>query len=101
MNELTKDTFEQAKEGKVLVDFWAPWCGPCKQLGPNFEEASKEAEGVKFFKVNVDEQSELAGEFEVRSIPTILFLENGEVKERTVGALGKGQILDKIEEVFE
>ena len=77
--ELTKDNFEQVVTGNdiVVVDFWAPWCGPCKGFAPVFEAASEKHPDVVFAKVNTDEQQELAGHFSIRSIPTIsLFRES-------------------------
>ncbi|MBR9703064.1 thioredoxin family protein, partial [Candidatus Woesearchaeota archaeon] len=74
MDELTKDTFSDfIKEGKVVVDFWAPWCGPCKQMAPEFEAAAPEAGEVKFAKVNTENEGELAGEKGIRGIPTVIF----------------------------
>ena len=77
--ELTKDNFEQVVTGNdiVVVDFWAPWCGPCKGFAPVYEAASEKHPDVVFAKVNTDEQQELAGHFSIRSIPTIsLFRES-------------------------
>ena len=77
----------------VLVDFWATWCGPCRMLSPIIEEIAKEYAGkVKVGKVNVDEQRELALQFGVSSIPTVMVFENGEVKETSVGYRPKEEI---------
>ena len=72
--ELTKDNFEDVvtKNDMVVVDFWAPWCGPCKGFAPIYEAASEQHQDVVFAKVNTDEQQELAGHFAIRSIPTIM-----------------------------
>ncbi len=77
----------------ILVDFWAEWCGPCKAIGPVLDELAGEYAGkVKIGKVNVDEQQDLAAQFGVRSIPTLLFIKNGQVVEQAVGAKGKGAL---------
>lgn len=96
---LTSDNFNeevlQDKENKVLVDFWASWCGPCKMLSPIIDEiAAEDHEGIKIAKVNVDENQTLAMKYQVMSIPTILIFQNGEVIKDSVGALQKEQILE-------
>jgi len=77
--DLTKDTFRDTvtKEGIVLVDWWAPWCGPCRAFKPIFEAASEQHHDITFAKVNTDEQSELSGAFEIRSIPTVMLFRDG------------------------
>lgn len=82
----------------VLVDFWAEWCGPCRAIAPIIEELSVELHGkMKVAKVDVDEAQDLAAQFEVSSIPTLLILKNGKVVEEMLGAMPKAQLLAKIQ----
>ena len=93
---VTKDNFQEEVvncEKKVLVDFWASWCGPCRRVSPVIEEIAGERDDIKVCKINVDEQSELANQFQVMSIPTLMVMQNGEVVNQAVGALPKSQIL--------
>ncbi|QWU79586.1 thioredoxin [Campylobacter novaezeelandiae] len=95
--ELTSENFSEIKEGVALVDFWAPWCGPCRMLSPVIDELANDFEGkAKICKVNTDEQGDLAAEYGVRSIPTLIFFKNGEVIDQLVGAQSKQAIADKI-----
>ncbi len=96
---LTSDNFEEEvlneKDKKVLVDFWASWCGPCKMLSPIIDEiASEDHEGLKVCKVNVDENQSLAMKYQVMSIPTLLLFENGQVVKTSIGALQKDKVLE-------
>ena len=96
--ELTNENFEATtSKGVALVDFWAPWCGPCRMIAPVIEELAEEFEGkAAICKVNTDEQQELGTKFGVRSIPTILIMKDGEVVETMVGAASKQAFTDKI-----
>lgn len=94
---LTEANFEQEiKEGKVLVDFWAAWCGPCQMLSPIVEEVAEEEEDLKVGKVNVDEQPALAMRFGIASIPTLLLFKDGELVNKSVGYMDKMDLLDFI-----
>ena len=94
---ITKENFEQEvlqSTKLVLLDFWASWCGPCRMLSPIVDEVAEERTDVKVGKVNVDEQPELAGEFGVMSIPTLLVFEQGKLVRQAVGARPKAGVLD-------
>ena len=94
---LTKENFpmEANRPGqKVLIDFWASWCGPCRMLSPIVDEVAEERTDVKVGKVNVDEQPDLAAEFGVMSIPTLLLFENGKLVRQAVGARPKSGVLE-------
>ena len=95
--ELTSENFDVIKEGVALVDFWAPWCGPCRMIAPIIEELANDYDGkAKICKVNTDEAQDLAVQFGVRSIPTILFFKDGERKAQLIGAQSKQIIADKL-----
>ena len=81
---------------KVLLDFWAPWCGPCRMLAPILDQVAAERSDIKVAKVNVDEEPELAGQFRVYSIPTLAVMKNGELVHQSAGAKPKNQILSMI-----
>jgi len=82
---------------KVLVDFWAPWCGPCRMVSPIVDEIAEENSAIMVAKVNIDEQPQLASEYGVMSIPTLIVFENGEVANKAVGARNKSFILQMLE----
>ena len=99
---LTDDTFEQEvlkSDVPVLVDFWAPWCGPCQMMGPIVEDLSKEYDAgkIKVAKMNVDENQATPGAYKVMSIPTFLVFKGGEVVDQTVGGVGKDKLKEMIE----
>lgn len=81
-------------EGKVLVDFYADWCGPCRALGPILENVSKQEGSIDIVKLNVDENQDLAAKYNVMTIPTMMIFEKGEVKNTTMGLMGEKQILE-------
>jgi thioredoxin len=95
--ELTKDNFEKtvSENPMVIVDFWAPWCGPCRGFAPVYEKASEQHTDVVFAKVNTDEQQELAGAFNIRSIPTLMVFREKVILFQQAGAL-PGQALEQV-----
>ncbi len=94
--KINKNNFEQEvikSDKKVLIDFYADWCGPCRMVGPILEEIAAEHPEYKICKVNVDEENELAAKFKIMSIPAIFVLENGNIVNKSLGAMPKAQIL--------
>lgn len=92
---ITKENFDSEvlkAEGTVLVDFWATWCGPCRMLSPIVDEVASECPDVKVGKINVDEQPELAQQFGIMSIPTLLVFKNGEKVQESVGLIPKEKV---------
>ena len=84
-------------EKLVIVDFWATWCGPCRMLSPILDEVEEELEGkIQVVKVNIDDAEEIAMRYRIMSIPTLIFFKGGEMVDRTVGAMPKNILLDKI-----
>ena len=97
--ELTKENFEQVVTSNptVIVDYWAPWCGPCRGFAPVFEKVSEAHPDVVFAKVNTDESQQVAMQHNIRSIPTVLLFKNGQVVETIVGALPKRHFVDMVQ----
>jgi len=99
--QLTSANFKEEVldyQGVTLVDFWAPWCGPCQMVGPVMEEIAKEMEGkVKVGKVNVDEEGALGQEYEIMSIPAVFVFKNGELVEKLIGAMALESYIEVLE----
>ena len=103
MKHVTDTSFDSdvlKAEGAILIDFWAEWCGPCKQIAPALEELSQELGGkVPIAKVNIDENPQTPGKYGVRGIPTLMIFKNGQVAATKVGALPKSKLKEWIESV--
>ena len=96
---ISKNNFESEvllSDKPVLLDFWAPWCGPCRMVSPILDEIAAEKPEIKVGKVNVDEQPELASQFGVMSIPTLVVMKNGKIVNQAMGARPKGAILSML-----
>ena len=102
IQHLTSENFKSTVDSStvpVLVDFWAPWCGPCKAIAPVLEELAGEMAGkLSIGKVDVDENGEIAAQFNVRAIPTLILFKDGQVAEQFVGLVGKSDLKTKIEQ---
>lgn len=101
IQHLTSDNFKSTVDSStvpLLVDFWAPWCGPCKAIAPVLEELAGEMAGkLSIGKVDVDENGEIAAQYNVRAIPTLILFKDGQVAEQFVGLVGKSDLKTKIE----
>ncbi len=93
VKKLTEKNFEEeTKNGKWIIDFWAPWCAPCKKMKPVFKEASEEMEDINFGKVNIGEEQNLTNTYGIRSVPTFIKMEKGDVKGQEIGMMKKENI---------
>jgi len=93
-DNFVKEVIESEKT--VLVDFWAPWCGPCRMLSPIIDDIAKEHPEIKVCKINVDEQSDLASQFRIISVPTLFVIKNGEIVNQSSGLVTKAKILEML-----
>ncbi len=100
--ELNSGNFDEVtKNGVSLVDFWAPWCGPCRMLAPVIDDLASEYAGkANICKVNTDEEGELGQKYGIRSIPTIIFMKDGEIIDQVIGATTKSVLVDKINQLL-
>ena len=100
MREITDSDFEQqvlAAELPIVIDFWAPWCGPCRIIAPHLEELQNEREDLRIVKLNVDDNPQTAARYNVMSIPMLLLFKNGQVAHQIIGAMPKSRLVQEIE----
>jgi thioredoxin 1 len=100
INDVTDGTFQAEvleNEKAVLVDFWAPWCGPCRVIAPSLEEIAAEREDLRIVKLNVDDNQVTAARYDVMSIPTLILFKNGEPAHKIIGALPKSRLVQELE----
>ena len=100
LTEVTDDNFQAEvleSETPVLVDFWAPWCGPCRVIAPSLEELNDEMDNLRVVKLNVDENQQTAAQYEVMSIPTLIVFKNGQPAKKIIGAMPKKRLEQEIE----
>ena len=102
VKKFTDGNFDEVtKDGVVLVDFWAEWCGPCRQIAPAVDEIAAEYEGRAVVgKVNIDHHPHIASQYGIRSIPNLLLFSNGKVQQQIVGAVGKGELIEAINKLL-
>ncbi len=99
LESFRRDVIEPSMEALVIVDFWAEWCGPCKMIAPILEEiAGEQSDKLSIAKLNVDDNPDVARRFDVMSIPTLIVFKDGVPEKRLVGAKGKGQLLEELQE---
>lgn len=99
--ELNKSNFNNEvlqSDKPVLIDFWATWCGPCQKQAPIIEQLAEERDDVKFCKINVDEESELAMQYKIISIPTLILVKNGTISNKSVGFTSKEELIEMLDE---
>lgn len=100
---ITNENYKEYVKGELplVIDFWATWCGPCRQMSPVIEELAKEYDGkVVVGKCNIDEAEDIAMQHGIRSIPTIIFIKNGEIVDKTVGAVPKAKLVEKLSKII-
>ena len=100
INEVTDANFQAEvieSDTPVLVDFWAPWCGPCRVIAPSLEEINEEQDNLRVVKLNVDDNQQTAAKYDVMSIPTLIVFKNGEAAKKIIGALPKKRLVQELE----